>query len=78
MNRHVDPNRVVVWQVEFRFSTKTISLGHGTHFIQALQNEPAHQLYDRFFDEIDVELRAEHGDYKLRSCNISPAIMKEN
>ncbi len=78
MKQPVDPNTVVVWQLEFRFSTKNASLVHGTHFIQALQNEPAHQLYDRFFNEIDIELRAEHGDYQLRGCNIRPAIVKED
>lgn len=78
MNQPVDPNKVVVWQLDFRFSTKTEPFGQGIHFMQALQNEPAHQLYDRFFNDIDAELRAEHGDYQFRSCDIRPAILKED
>lgn len=78
MKQPVDPNKVVVWQLEFRFSTKTIPLGHGTHFVQALQNELAHQLYDRFFNEVDAELRAEHGAYQFEGCDIRPAILKED
>lgn len=77
MNRHVDPSKVVVWQIEFRFSTKDISLRRGTRFVQALQNESADQLYDRLFDEVDAELREDYGDYRLEGCDIRPAIMKK-
>lgn len=78
MKQSVDPNKVVVWQLEFRFSTTTIPLGHGTHFVKALQNEPVCQLYDRFFTEVDNEMRAEYGEYQFRSCNIRPAILNED
>jgi len=45
--------------------------------VRALKNEPTRQLYDRIFDEVDTELRAEYGDYKFASCDILPVIMKE-
>jgi len=78
MKQPVDPNKVVVWQLDFRFSTKDVPFGRGTHFVQALQNEPAYQLYDRFFDEVDAELRAEYGDYQFEGGDIRPVIMKES
>lgn len=78
MKEPLDLNKVAVWQLTFRFSTETISEGHGVHFVRAWGSEPTRQLYDRIFDDIDAKLRAEHGDYQFKSCDISPAIMKED
>ena len=78
MKHHLDPNKVAVWGLEFRFSTKAMPYVRGIHFAQALDNEQADQLYDRLFDEVDAEIRAEYGDYQLRGCNIEPAIMKDD
>lgn len=78
MNQPVDPNKVAVWQIDFRFSTKNMRYGRGVHFAQALENEPADQLYDRLFDELDAEMRPKYGDYQFRGCKIRPAIMRED
>lgn len=78
MKKPLDKNKVAVWRLNFRFSTKAIADGQGIHFVRALENEPTRQLYDRIFDEVDAELRAEHGEYQFLSCNVTPAIMKED
>jgi len=78
MKHPLDLNKVAVWQLTFRFSTAAVPDGQGIHFVRALENEPTRQLYDRIFDDIDAKLRAEHGDYQFKSCDISPAIMKED
>ncbi|WP_337037813.1 MULTISPECIES: hypothetical protein [Pseudescherichia] len=78
MKQPLDLSKVAVWQLTFRFSTASVPDGQGIHFVRALKNESTRQLYDRIFDEVDPELRAQHGDYQLRSCNIRPAIMKED
>lgn len=77
MKQPMNLNRVAVWQLTFRFSTATVPDGQGIHFVRALLNEPTRQLYDRIFDEIDDELRAEYGDYQFRGCDIRAVIMKE-
>ncbi len=77
MKQPLDLNKVAVWQLTFRFSTATYPDGTGIHFVQALENEPTSQLYDRIFDEVDAELRAEYGAYHFKDCDIRPAIMKE-
>lgn len=77
MKQPLNLNKAAVWQLTFRFSTATDPDGYGIHFVRAIENEPTRQLYDRIFDEVDVELRAEYGDYQLRSCNIRPAILKD-
>ena len=78
MKQPLDLNKVAVWQLTFRFSTATDLNGQGIHFVRALENEPTRQLYDRAFDEVDVELRAEYGDYHFEGCDIRPAIMKKD
>ena len=78
MKQPLDLNKVAVWQLTFRFSTVSVPDGQGIHFVRALRNEPTRQLYDRIFDEVDAELRAEHGDYRFEGCDIRPAIMKED
>lgn len=77
MKQPLDLNKVAVWQLTFRFSTVTVPDGQGIHFVRAIQNEPTQQLHDRIFDEVDAELRAEHGDYQFKGCDIKPAIMQE-
>lgn len=76
MKQPLDLNKVGVWQLTFRFSTAAVPDGQGIHFVRALENEPTRQLYDRIFDEVDSELRVEHGDYQFEGCAIRPAIMK--
>lgn len=78
MKQPLDLNKVAVWQLTFRFSTAIDLDGQGIHFVRALENEPTRQRYDRIFDEVDAELRAEHGDYQFEGCAIRPAIMKED
>lgn len=78
MKQPLNLNKVAVWQLTFRFSTATVPDGQGIHFVRALENEPTRQLYDRIFDEVDAELRAEYGDYEFMGCEIRPAIMKED
>jgi len=78
MKQPLDSNKVAVWQLTFRFSAEADPDGQGIHFVRALENEPTRQLYDRIFDEVDAELRAEYGDYRFEGCNIRPAIMKED
>lgn len=78
MKQPLDLNKVAVWQLTFRFSTASVPDGQGIHFLRGLENEPTHQLYDRIFDEVDSELRAEYGDYHFEGCDIRPAIMKED
>ncbi|WP_312273444.1 hypothetical protein [Pseudescherichia sp.] len=78
MKQPLDLNKVAVWQLTFRFSTASDPYGQGIHFVRALENEPTSQLYDRIFDEIDTELRAEYGAYHFEHCDIRPAIMKED
>ncbi|WP_222890330.1 hypothetical protein [Enterobacter sp. C2] len=78
MKQPLDLNKVAVWQLTFRFSTAAVPDGQGIHFVRALENEPTRQLYDRIFDEVDSELRVEHGDYQFEDCAIRPAIMKED
>ena len=77
MKQPLDLNKVAVWQLKFRFSTAAVPDGQGIHFARALENEPTRQLYDRIFDEVDAELRAEYGDYQLESCDVRAAIIKE-
>jgi len=78
MKQPLDLNKVAVWQLTFRFSTASVPDGQGIHFIRAWGKEPTRQLYDRIFDEVDAELRAEYGDYQFRECDIRPAIMKDD
>ena len=78
MEQPWDLNKVAVWQLAFRFSTASDPEGQGIHFVRALENEPTRQLYDRIFDEVDAELRAEYGAYHFEGCDIRPAIMKED
>ncbi|WP_144815123.1 hypothetical protein [Enterobacter sp. DE0047] len=78
MKQPLDLNKVAVWQLTFRFSTTAVPDGQGIHFVRALENEPTCQLYDRIFDEVDTELRAEYGDYHFEGCDIRPAVMKED
>lgn len=78
MKQPLDLNKVAVWQFTFRFSTASVPDGQGVHFVRALDNEPTRQLYDRIFDEVDTELRAEYGDYCFEACDIRLAIMKED
>ncbi|WP_312209767.1 hypothetical protein [Pseudescherichia sp.] len=77
MKQPLDLNKVLVWQLTFRFSTAAVPEGRGIHLVRALENEPTRQLYDRIFDEVDAELRTEYGDYQFEDCVITPAIMKE-
>lgn len=77
MKQPLDLNKVLVWQLTFRFSTAAVPEGRGIHLVRALENEPTRQLYDRIFDEVDAELRTEYGDYQFKDCVITPAIMKE-
>ena len=77
MKQPLDLHKVAVWQFTFRFSTAAVPDGQGIHFVRGLENEPTRQLYDRIFDEVDAELRAEYGDYQFRECDVRPAIMKE-
>lgn len=76
MKQPLDLNKVAVWQLTFRFSRAAVPDGQGIHFVRAIKNEPTRQLYDRIFDEVDTELRAEYGDYQFEGCNILPAILK--
>lgn len=78
MKQPLDLNKVAVWQLTFRFSTAAVLDGQGIHFVRSLENELTRQLYDRLFDEVDTELRAEYGDYHFEGCDIRPAIMKED
>lgn len=63
MKQLLDLNNVAVWQLTFRFSKAAVPDGQGIHFVRGVENEPTRQLYDRLFDEVDAELRAEYGDY---------------
>ena len=76
--RGQDPNKVAVWQLEFKFATHKIKNGRGTHFLKALDNEPYDQLYERFFMEVDGQMRNVHGDYQFTGCRIRPAIMRDD